>query len=138
MSCAPAASNLCNSSACSRRGQGHTPIWSIEGASMATTTTLPLAARDRCVNRTISQSTSAPDDNLIAVKLAASMLSPLRAARQSSEFPAKAIIAKVIPQIPVEPNWPCHSALANAIMTARAVWPKKTIAELKPILVKYL
>ena len=51
---------------------------------------------------------------------------------------AKAVIAKVIPQIPAEPTWPCHSALANAIMTDRKVWPKNTIAELKPILAKYL
>ena len=51
---------------------------------------------------------------------------------------AKAIIAKVIPQIPAEPSWPCHSALKNAIMTDRKVWPKKTIAMLKPIIAKYL
>ena len=51
---------------------------------------------------------------------------------------AKAIIAKTIPQIPAEPNWPCHGALKNAIMTDRKVWPKQTIAELQPILAKYL
>lgn len=51
---------------------------------------------------------------------------------------AKSVIAQVIPQIPIEPNWPCHSALANAIMTDRKVWPKKTIAELQPLLGKYL
>ena len=51
---------------------------------------------------------------------------------------AKAIIAKVIPQIPAEPNWPCHSALKNAIMTDRKIWPKKTITMLKPIIAKYL
>ena len=51
---------------------------------------------------------------------------------------AKAIIAKTIPQIPVEPNWPCHAALHNAIMTDQKLWPKKTIAELKPLLAKYL
>ena len=51
---------------------------------------------------------------------------------------AKAIVAKVIPQIPAEPNWPCHDALKNAIMTDRKLWPKKTIAELKPIIAKYL
>ena len=51
---------------------------------------------------------------------------------------AKAIVARVIPRIPAEPNWPCHSALKNAIMTDRKFWPKKTIAELKPILAKYL
>jgi 5'-methylthioadenosine phosphorylase len=51
---------------------------------------------------------------------------------------AKAVIAKVIPRIPAVPNWPCHSALQNAIMTDRKHWPKKTIAELKPLLTKYL
>ena len=51
---------------------------------------------------------------------------------------AKAIVAATIPQIPAEPNWPCHAALQNAIMTDRKLWPKKTIAELKPILAKYL
>lgn len=51
---------------------------------------------------------------------------------------AKAIVAAAIPQIPAEPNWPCHSALQNAIMTDRKFWPKKTIAELQPIITKYL
>ena len=51
---------------------------------------------------------------------------------------AKAIVARAIPHIPTEPSWPCHSALANAIMTDRKFWPKKTVADLKPILAKYL
>jgi len=51
---------------------------------------------------------------------------------------AKAVIARVIPKIPLEPGWPCHDALKNAIMTDRTVWPKKTIAELKPLLARYL
>ena len=51
---------------------------------------------------------------------------------------AKAIIAKVIPQIPAQPNWPCHSALVNAIMTDKKCWPAKTKRELGPILAKYL
>jgi len=51
---------------------------------------------------------------------------------------AKNIVVKAIPQIPAEPNWPCHAALKNAIMTDRQVWPKKTIAELRPIIAKYL
>lgn len=51
---------------------------------------------------------------------------------------AKAIVARVIPQIPAEPAWPCHSALKNAIMTDRKQWPKKTVTELKPIIAKYL
>lgn len=51
---------------------------------------------------------------------------------------AKAIIQEIIPQIPTDPNWPCHSALQNAIMTDRKLWPVKTITQLKPILAKYL
>jgi len=51
---------------------------------------------------------------------------------------AKAVVARVIPQIPEEPNWPCHSALKNAIMTDRKLWPAKTRRELAPILGKYL
>ena len=51
---------------------------------------------------------------------------------------AKAVVVRTIAQIPAEPDWPCHAALQNAIMTDRKLWPKKTIAELKPILAKYL
>lgn len=51
---------------------------------------------------------------------------------------AKAIIKRVLPQIPKEPNWPCHDALRNAIMTERSCWPKETIKKLGPILAKYL
>jgi len=51
---------------------------------------------------------------------------------------AKAIIQNVIATIPEEPGWPCHGALKNAIMTERSLWPRKTVAELKPILAKYL
>ncbi len=57
---------------------------------------------------------------------------------QRNAATAKAIVARAIAQIPAEPMWPCHSALANAIMTDRKQWPKTTIAELKPILAKYL
>ncbi len=51
---------------------------------------------------------------------------------------AKEVVKKTISLIPEEPNWPCHSALKNAIMTDRKVWPEKTIRELQPILAKYL
>ncbi len=51
---------------------------------------------------------------------------------------AKAVIKRAIPQIPAEPNWPCHHALKNAIMTERKCWPAKTIAALGPILKKYI
>jgi 5'-methylthioadenosine phosphorylase len=57
---------------------------------------------------------------------------------QANAATAKAIVAKVIPQIPAEPTWPCHSALRHAIMTDKALWPSTTVARLTPILKKYL
>ena len=51
---------------------------------------------------------------------------------------AKKIVVQTIARIPVEPAWFCHSALKNAIMTGKEFWPKKTIAELKPIIGKYI
>jgi len=51
---------------------------------------------------------------------------------------AKAIIKRALPDIPLKPNWPCHSALKNAIMTDKKCWPAKTKAALKPLLRKYL
>ncbi len=51
---------------------------------------------------------------------------------------AKRIVAAVIPQIPAEPNWPCHDALRNAIMTDKQLWPAKTKRVLAPILSKHL
>jgi 5'-methylthioadenosine phosphorylase len=50
---------------------------------------------------------------------------------------AKQIVASVIPEIPREPNWPCHDALRNAIMTDKKFWPSKVKTALKPILQKY-
>ena len=57
--------------------------------------------------------------------------------RRNAEM-AKRIVAAVIPQIPREPNWPCHSALHNSIMTDKKLWPAKTKKELAPLLAKYL
>ena len=51
---------------------------------------------------------------------------------------AKAIIAKLLPQIPAQPTWSCHDALKSAIMTDRKLWPAKTVRELEPILRRYL
>jgi 5'-methylthioadenosine phosphorylase len=51
---------------------------------------------------------------------------------------AKKIVAAAIAGIPAEPDWPCHSALKNAILTDKKIWPKKTVSGLKPILAKYL
>jgi 5'-methylthioadenosine phosphorylase len=51
---------------------------------------------------------------------------------------AQRTIQHVLPLIPTEPTWPCHSALHNAIMTDPKVWPTKTKKELAPLLKKYL
>jgi 5'-methylthioadenosine phosphorylase len=51
---------------------------------------------------------------------------------------AKKIVAQAITKIPAEPTWKVHSALKNAFLTDKKFWPKKTVAELKPILAKYL
>ena len=51
---------------------------------------------------------------------------------------AKRVVAAVIPQIPAEPNWKAHAALNHAFLTDKKFWPKKTVAELKPLLAKYL
>ena len=42
---------------------------------------------------------------------------------------AKKIVVAAISQIPAEPNWPCHAALKNAILTDKKLWPKKTVTE---------
>ena len=51
---------------------------------------------------------------------------------------AKAIVARALSQIPSAPNWPCHEALKNALMTDKKLWPAKTKRKLQPILEKYL
>jgi 5'-methylthioadenosine phosphorylase len=51
---------------------------------------------------------------------------------------AKKIVAQTVAKIPAEPNWLCHSALNNSFLTGKKFWPKKTVAELKPIVAKYL
>jgi 5'-methylthioadenosine phosphorylase len=50
---------------------------------------------------------------------------------------AKDIIVRVIPKIPAAPGWTCHSALNNAIITDKKLWPAKTKEELAPLLRKY-
>jgi 5'-methylthioadenosine phosphorylase len=51
---------------------------------------------------------------------------------------AKSIITDVIPLIPTKPNWPCHQALKEAIMTDKKCWDPKTKKDLEPLLAKYL
>lgn len=51
---------------------------------------------------------------------------------------AKAILAQVIPTIPIEPNWPEHRSLDAALMTDRKLWPEPTVEELLPLLQRFL
>jgi 5'-methylthioadenosine phosphorylase len=51
---------------------------------------------------------------------------------------AKAVLKRVIPQIPGEPNWPEHQALDHAIMTDKSLWPEQTSRNLEPILNRFL
>jgi 5'-methylthioadenosine phosphorylase len=51
---------------------------------------------------------------------------------------AQRILTRTIPQIPSVPDWPCHHALKNAILTDRKVWPAKTKRDLAPLLGRYV
>jgi 5'-methylthioadenosine phosphorylase len=50
---------------------------------------------------------------------------------------AKSIISHLIPRIPRQPDWSCHSALKCAIMTDPKFWPAKTRKDLAPLLARY-
>ena len=50
---------------------------------------------------------------------------------------AKKILAKAIPQVPTEPNWPEHSALDSALVTDRKLWPAETTQKLGAILSRF-
>ena len=51
---------------------------------------------------------------------------------------AKEIIARTIPTIPQVATWPEHSALDNAIITDKSLWPKETAESLRPLLARFL
>ena len=51
---------------------------------------------------------------------------------------AKRIIARAIPQIPAEADWPEHRSLDGAIMTPRNLWPAEKIEALRPMLQRFL
>jgi len=51
---------------------------------------------------------------------------------------AKKVLLDVIPRVPMEPNWPEHSALDSALVTDRKLWPAATIQKLQPILGRFL
>lgn len=50
---------------------------------------------------------------------------------------AKKVLTKVIPQIPLTANWPEHSALQNALITPRNLWPEQTRKNLQVILERF-
>jgi 5'-methylthioadenosine phosphorylase len=50
---------------------------------------------------------------------------------------AKEILAKIIPRIPTEPNWPEHCALDDAITTPREHWPQETLDKLRALLDRF-
>ncbi|MDQ6810007.1 MAG: S-methyl-5'-thioadenosine phosphorylase, partial [Verrucomicrobiota bacterium] len=47
---------------------------------------------------------------------------------------AKKILARAIPRIPTEANWPEHRALDSALVTDRELWPEQTVKKLAAIL----
>src|SRR5438132_3861213 len=51
---------------------------------------------------------------------------------------AKRVLARVIPEIPRQANWPEHRALENAIITDRKLSPEGTIKKLGPIIERFL
>jgi 5'-methylthioadenosine phosphorylase len=57
---------------------------------------------------------------------------------QANAETAKRVLAAVIPKIPLEPTWPEHCALDQALVTDRQLWPDATIQKLRPILGRFL
>jgi len=49
---------------------------------------------------------------------------------------AREVIARVVPEMPAEACWPCHTALSNAIITPRPAWPAATLRRLGCLLAK--
>jgi len=51
---------------------------------------------------------------------------------------AKKVLVDLIPRLPMEANWPEHSALDSALVTERKLWPAATVKKLEPILGRFL
>ena len=51
---------------------------------------------------------------------------------------AQKIVRRAVEAIPLEADWPEHSALASALITPKEFWPEETIESLRPILNRYL
>jgi len=50
---------------------------------------------------------------------------------------AKKVLVDLIPRLPMEANWPEHSALNSALVTERRLWPAATVKKLEPILRRF-
>lgn len=57
---------------------------------------------------------------------------------QANVATAKRLLAAAIPRLPLQPDWPEHRSLDGAIMTGRSLWPETTVAELRPLLERFL
>lgn len=51
---------------------------------------------------------------------------------------AKELLARVIPRLPAEADWPEHRALDSALITDRSLWPAATLKNLDAILERFL
>jgi len=51
---------------------------------------------------------------------------------------ARKVLVDLIPRLPIEANWPEHSALDSALVTERRLWPAATVKKLEPILRRFL
>jgi 5'-methylthioadenosine phosphorylase len=51
---------------------------------------------------------------------------------------ARKVLVDLIPRLPLEANWPEHSALDPALVTERRLWPAATVKKLEPILRRFL
>jgi 5'-methylthioadenosine phosphorylase len=51
---------------------------------------------------------------------------------------ARAMLPRIIEQIPEVPDWPEHRSLDNALVTARNHWPAETVEKLRPIIGRFL
>ncbi len=57
---------------------------------------------------------------------------------QANAAAARAILPRVIEQIPEAPDWPEHRSLDAALVTPMDLWPAETIEKLRPIIGRFL
>jgi 5'-methylthioadenosine phosphorylase len=57
---------------------------------------------------------------------------------QANAEAAKRILARVVPQIPTEPNYPEHRALESALVTDRKLWPAETVEKMGVLLKRFV